>query len=208
MNPAGWYTDPHDPTRMRWWDGVAWSEETTATHPPAEQWGMQRSVPLSYELPESPVQPSRNGRLGVLLLAVVVIGAAVIAVLVTRDGGGSDGGGGGAAAPTTVAAPGGANAGPDADLALIETCRSTRRAIMTALEAWNALGGSSDPADNHPESGYPMTLGLLATSDTQLLAEPPNDADWEYDPAVGPPSLRAKPGGSYNLSIVTVCNAG
>jgi len=30
--PAGWYPDPSDPARQRWWDGNAWTEHV---HPPA-----------------------------------------------------------------------------------------------------------------------------------------------------------------------------
>ncbi len=34
-SPAqGWYTDPHDPSRLRWWDGATWTEHV---HPPADQ---------------------------------------------------------------------------------------------------------------------------------------------------------------------------
>lgn len=29
---AGWFADPHDPSRLRWWDGVAWTKHV---HPPA-----------------------------------------------------------------------------------------------------------------------------------------------------------------------------
>ncbi|MBO9577561.1 MAG: DUF2510 domain-containing protein [Microbacteriaceae bacterium] len=29
---AGWYADPTDPTRARWWDGVQWTEEVSAAH--------------------------------------------------------------------------------------------------------------------------------------------------------------------------------
>lgn len=29
--PPGWYPDPSDPTRHRWWTGVDWSDETTHT---------------------------------------------------------------------------------------------------------------------------------------------------------------------------------
>jgi uncharacterized protein YbjQ (UPF0145 family) len=29
--PAGWYSDPHDPTRLRWWDGAAWTDQTQAS---------------------------------------------------------------------------------------------------------------------------------------------------------------------------------
>src|SRR5215217_4796882 len=26
--PQGWYTDPHQPTQQRWWDGAQWTEHT------------------------------------------------------------------------------------------------------------------------------------------------------------------------------------
>ena len=29
LPPAGWYPDPADPTRLRWWNGAAWTEQTT-----------------------------------------------------------------------------------------------------------------------------------------------------------------------------------
>jgi hypothetical protein len=28
VTPAGWYEDPADPARVRWWNGVAWTEHT------------------------------------------------------------------------------------------------------------------------------------------------------------------------------------
>jgi putative serine protease PepD len=32
---AGWYQDPYEPTRLRWWSGVAWTNYTAAFPPPA-----------------------------------------------------------------------------------------------------------------------------------------------------------------------------
>ena len=31
--PAGWHIDPHDPTVLRWWDGVGWSEHVKPRDP-------------------------------------------------------------------------------------------------------------------------------------------------------------------------------
>lgn len=28
LPPAGWYPDPQDPSRQRWWDGASWSDQT------------------------------------------------------------------------------------------------------------------------------------------------------------------------------------
>jgi Protein of unknown function (DUF2510) len=33
--PAGWYADPDDPTRWRWWDGSAWTDNVSAPSAPA-----------------------------------------------------------------------------------------------------------------------------------------------------------------------------
>ncbi|RLK47449.1 DUF2510 domain-containing protein [Microbacterium telephonicum] len=33
--PAGWYPDPADPSRTRWWDGAQWTENVSGGQPPA-----------------------------------------------------------------------------------------------------------------------------------------------------------------------------
>ncbi len=33
--PAGWYPDPHDERRLRYWDGAAWTGSVSEAHPPA-----------------------------------------------------------------------------------------------------------------------------------------------------------------------------
>jgi hypothetical protein len=40
--PPGWFVDPCDPSRMRWWTGSSWSEKT---HRPARTWGI---YPAAY----------------------------------------------------------------------------------------------------------------------------------------------------------------
>jgi uncharacterized protein YbjQ (UPF0145 family) len=30
LPPAGWYPDPADPAKQRWWNGAAWTDQTTA----------------------------------------------------------------------------------------------------------------------------------------------------------------------------------
>jgi len=32
--PGGWYTDPADPAKLRWWDGAAWTPNTVPQPPP------------------------------------------------------------------------------------------------------------------------------------------------------------------------------
>ncbi|MBO0728753.1 MAG: DUF2510 domain-containing protein, partial [Acidimicrobiaceae bacterium] len=33
LPPPGWYLDPNDPRRQRWWDGRVWTSSTTSTEP-------------------------------------------------------------------------------------------------------------------------------------------------------------------------------
>lgn len=227
MADPGWYADPYDASQLRWWDGADWSDRTSPTTPPppssSSEWGTPRPAvrsPLPDDRPDPPERRVGLVVVAVLLVVVVLIAAASVVLLAARgedgedtatstvepsgaegpDGSGGGGSGGGSG--------GGVNAGPDADLALIESCRVMRRTISTALVAWQASGGSSNPAEAHPESGYPMTLALLATSDAQMLQDPPNEADWAYDPAVGEASLQARPGGTYDSAVALVCNSG
>src|SRR5579862_7114740 len=47
--PAGWYSDPDDSTRLRWWDGSRWTDHT--------QPGSSQPAP-STAAPHPPVAPS------------------------------------------------------------------------------------------------------------------------------------------------------
>jgi len=52
QNPAqGWYTDPHDASKLRWWDGTGWTDHT---HPPA---GEAAAQPAAAE-PAAAAQPA------------------------------------------------------------------------------------------------------------------------------------------------------
>ncbi len=35
MTPAGWYHDPNEPTRTRWWDGIQWTDHVQQAYDPA-----------------------------------------------------------------------------------------------------------------------------------------------------------------------------
>ena len=35
LPPAGWHDDPHDPTSLRYWDGIAWTEQRAPKFAPA-----------------------------------------------------------------------------------------------------------------------------------------------------------------------------
>lgn len=67
--PAGWYTNPEDPTQLRYWDGSAWTSYTTPdptmlrsspsppppppSSPPPPTYGFGSSGPPSYGAPPS-----------------------------------------------------------------------------------------------------------------------------------------------------------
>lgn len=60
MTPAGWYADPQDPLRLRWWDGFTWTAQT-APHPAAPRAATQQGVAFqapSYQPPEMPSTPA------------------------------------------------------------------------------------------------------------------------------------------------------
>jgi len=57
QNPAqGWYTDPHDASKLRWWDGTGWTDHT---HPPAGEAAAQPAAePATAAQPAAAVQPT------------------------------------------------------------------------------------------------------------------------------------------------------
>ncbi|MFF2274225.1 DUF2510 domain-containing protein [Agromyces sp. NPDC058136] len=55
--PAGWYLDPDDTARLRWWDGTAWTD--------------QRQAP----------QPTKRGGTGHIIWASVIYALAVLQLL-------------------------------------------------------------------------------------------------------------------------------
>ncbi len=98
--PAAWFVDPSDTRRLRWWDGVGWTEHTRATEPAAEtptspapsadDWSRWQGEVTPYvpstPFVESPVEPEGPSRplLTRLLLPRLLfpVGAAVAAIAV------------------------------------------------------------------------------------------------------------------------------
>lgn len=59
-NPqAGWYSDPSNPSQLRWWDGMQWTNNTQAAQGAAQASAPQRPVTTtssSYSaVPQSPL---------------------------------------------------------------------------------------------------------------------------------------------------------
>lgn len=74
-HPPGWYTDPTDQNRARWWDGNDWTDHTRAP-----EWGetLPRLAPPPTTPPPIPTTRRARYAVGVLLLVVVAIGAYLI----------------------------------------------------------------------------------------------------------------------------------
>lgn len=71
--PYGWHTDPVDPTRNRWWDGTAWTRETSETVTPREFTTAEYLTAIGQEV--------RKIRGGVNLLALVAVAQVVLFAL-------------------------------------------------------------------------------------------------------------------------------
>ena len=54
---AGWFADPHDAARLRWWDGSAWTEHV---HPPATQPSAAASTPIEASSQATALQVARD----------------------------------------------------------------------------------------------------------------------------------------------------
>lgn len=69
---AGWYPDPADPARLRWWDGAAWTEDVTDAQAPTEV-----AAEVSNHAPLAPTRSNREA-----ILAGVTAGAFVVVAIV------------------------------------------------------------------------------------------------------------------------------
>jgi TM2 domain-containing membrane protein YozV len=69
---AGWYADPEQQGKQRWWDGNQWSEQRQQSLPPVPP-------PPAYQLQNAPVQyggglggaPVRNRVIGIVLALLI-----------------------------------------------------------------------------------------------------------------------------------------
>src|SRR4051812_31234192 len=70
----GWYDDPANPGRPRWWDGQRWAPSTAA--PPGPGWSPAQSTPRQAQSPldlDMP-QEQRSGRRARALLILGIFG--------------------------------------------------------------------------------------------------------------------------------------
>ena len=49
--PSGWYDDPQDPSKLRYWDGVIWTQHVTPKRAPSLE---QSTIGLPYQSPAQP----------------------------------------------------------------------------------------------------------------------------------------------------------
>lgn len=59
MSPPGWYVDPQDPSRLRWWDGVTWTVQTAArpVTPTTPMYEVPAFQAVAYQPPQMPSTP-------------------------------------------------------------------------------------------------------------------------------------------------------
>jgi hypothetical protein len=78
----GWYPDPHDAARLRWWDGQRWTSHTQANSSAEARWGFD-DAPLTPGPPAaSSRSPLRAGVLAVAGVALLVLGWLALSALV------------------------------------------------------------------------------------------------------------------------------
>ena len=103
-SPAGWYPEPDDATRMRWWSGTEWVGQPTARTPFI-------AAPLGTPAPKPAAKPGRPKTVGVIAFIVALVlfvGSAVASVLIGLSAGpiaGPDGAGFMLTAGTNTASP-------------------------------------------------------------------------------------------------------
>jgi hypothetical protein len=106
--PPGWYTDPGNPARQRWFDGSRWTDRVQATPAPAPVVPAPPPVVVPPPPPAPPAPaptpevvepapvPKRRARLWWAVGALGVVGVVVVGVVVTlvvratSDDGGAD----------------------------------------------------------------------------------------------------------------------
>lgn len=57
LPPSGWYVDPQNTSRLRWWDGTAWTEHFQASSPPV-------TIPTAASTPDSTPVDQRSTQYG------------------------------------------------------------------------------------------------------------------------------------------------
>lgn len=149
--PPGWYSDPKDPSRHRYWDGERWSELAAADAP-----GPGNLDAGPDATPGAPARPPR--------IVVIALGLAAVAVLavagwfVTRDGDSGDDEDTTAptTTPSTTARASGEDPPPGSDTTTAPTNPSPTDAPPTS-----AGGGTTPPG--------PEDLAPCQVDDTLLL---------------------------------------
>ena len=61
QQPAGWYDDPQDPSQLRYWDGVIWSDHTSPKISPTVE---QSTIGMPYGVVPASARPQSPGSQG------------------------------------------------------------------------------------------------------------------------------------------------
>ena len=151
----GWFPDPFDPARLRWWDGQRW---TTQLHPAARG----PALAASAARPPAPGAPHRRTRVatvalvtaGVLLVGGATATAGGLLAFVPQGEGGTSQDGSVLAAPEPSASAPAAPAGQDAaSPAPTASPRPSPTAVATTAPRPKATAGTPRPAGLVPVVG-------------------------------------------------------
>lgn len=195
--PMGWFPDPEDPSRQRWWDGAQWTSQTrhTPTATPA-------SVP----------PPKKSGKkvlavVGVLVGAFVLLG--IVGALLGDPGTDTDSASSTSAAPTTMS---------DAELRQLHKEEERSRVEASKTAASKAAAASAAAAARVDRATYQAT----DSRGWQLIAKNPDSHVGEKyviygrvtqaDSALGSSTIRVNTDGAqvdyYEMDINTIATAG
>jgi hypothetical protein len=160
--PAGWYPDPRDPRRIRWWDGTGWTE-TTQPAPTGAEAPPAATTPAAEPARRSPVLPLVVGIVAFVLLAgaaaAILLGQRTSQPTARADGSPSS-------APSTAPSPstsGSAGATP-------EPASTEGGALGTTLETFRPADGFISPGlgseliENGDLTSEPTLDGWCSTS--------------------------------------------
>jgi hypothetical protein len=157
QRPAGWYPDPRDAARRRYWDGERWSE-LTATGDAGLSAGTATDA-------GDPGAPGPGDRRGPLLIAAAVVVVLLLAAAGWAVLGGSDEADEAAAASTTSSTPDGSDRdGPDPDATDTTAAPSVPASTAAPDDLAPTTAQDTSPADGPGEpceADATVLLGLL-----------------------------------------------
>lgn len=148
----GWYPDPHDPSRSRYWDGAAWTEQSMAAEELASstQPLPKMTPPPSIPTPSTPPSKAWWKRRWVQITAAAVVGFFAIGGIASALSPQTDAAKQGAG--STPASSVGSQPAPDKTVTVTATPKPTKTAAPSKAAAKPAKPSSAAPSRTAPSS--------------------------------------------------------